>query len=238
MATTQPTLAAGRGLLAVRATLLSATGTRTNCGVADTTAYSTCVQSITPSTQTEAGETETIECGTGGVFATVTTEDTDTGIDLVLEMVSDDLELAWLMTGGELLLDAGNVIGLAQRAPGVAAPVFELHAWEEARSGASFASELPYIHHVWGNCTAKLGDKALGTSFGTRTINVSAAGVSGANIGNGSFLDIPVQAFEGDSNGAFYAWWRVDETDVPDADVSPYNNGLGGGFITTPACGS
>lgn len=238
MATTQPVLAAGRGLLAVRATLLSATGTRANCGVADTTAYSMCVQSLTPSTQSDAGDTETIACGTGGVFATVSTEDTDTGIDIAAELVTEDIELAWLLTGGELLFDGGNVIGLAQRAPGVPAPVFELHAWQEARVGGAFASELPYVHHVWGFCTAKLGDKTIGTGFGTRTINVSAAGVSGANLGNGSFLDIPVQAFEGDSDGAFYAFWRVDATDLPDPDVSPYNNGLGGGFITTPACGS
>lgn len=238
MATSQPVLAAGRGLVAVRATLLSSTGTRANCGVADTTAYSLCVQSLTPSTQTDAGDTETIDCGTGTVFATVSTEDSDTGIDIEIELVSEDIELAWLMTGGELLYDSGNVIGLAGRAPGVTAPVFELHAWEEARVGGGFASTLPYVHHMWGFATAKLGDKPLQSGFGTRTLSVSAAGTSGANIGNGSFLDVPVEAFDGDSDGAFYAYWRVAATDVPDADTAPYSNSLGGGFITTPACSS
>jgi len=238
MATTQPSLAAGRGLVALRATLLNADGTR-NCGLTNGTAYSMCPQSVTPSTQTEAGNTETVECGSGTVFATVATDDTVTAIELDVQLVTADYELMWLMTGGELLTDGGgNVIGIGQRAPGVTAPVFELSAWVERRSGASLATTYPYEQYHWGFCTAQLGDTPLGTGFGTTTLTVRAAGVSGASIGNGSFLDLPVELYEGDSNGAFFGRWAVAAADVPATDTAPYNNGLGGGFIDTPACAS
>lgn len=236
MATTQPDLAAARGLVAVRATLLNADGTR-NCGLTNGTAYSLCPQTITPSTQTEAGETETIQCGSGTTFATVTTDDTVTGIDLELVLVTADYELLWLMTGGETLTDgAGNVIGIGQRASSVAAPVFELSAWVERRAGAAIDGTYPYEQWHWGNCTATLGDTPLGTGFGTTTVSVKARGVDGAAIGNGSFLDLPVELYEGDSDGAFYGRFAVDSR--PTDDTAPYNNGLGGGFINTPACAS
>lgn len=239
MATSQPTLAVGRGLVAVRATLLSSTGTRTNCGVADTSAYSLCVQSLTPSTQTDAGETQTIECGTGTVRATFTTADTNTGVDITIELVDDDLELQWLLTGGELLYDSGDVIGIAERSGSATAPVFELHAWEQMYDDAALAGSLPYTHHVWPFVTnARLGDKTLQSGFNTTPIVMTAQGGTGASIGNGSHLDIPVEAFEGDSDGAFHAKWRVAASDVPASDTSPYNNGLGGGFYTTPSCSS
>ena len=239
MATSQPTLAVGRGLVAVRATLLSSTGTRTNCGVADTSAYSLCAQSVEPSLQTDAGETQTIECGTGTVRSTFTTDDTDTGIDITLNLVEDDIELQWLLVGGSQLLSAGDIIGIAPRAPGVTAPVFEFHAWEQMYDSAALAGELPYTHHCWAFCTnARIGDKTLQSGFNVVPITFAAQGATGSSIGNGSFLDIPVEAFDGDSDGGFYAKWRVGLSDLPASDTSPYNNGLGGGFISTPACSS
>lgn len=237
MATSQPALAAARGLVAVRASLLNSDGSR-NCGVTDGSAYSLCVQSIAQSTQTEAGNTETINCGTGTVFATVTTDDTDTGVELTMEFTSWDLEFISLITGAEVLYSAGDVIGLAKRAANQTAPRFELHAWTEMRASSALAGSLPYMHHVWGNCTAQVGDFSLGEGFTTISVTVNASGVSGSTLGNGSHLDIPVEAFDGASDGGFSAFWRVAASDVPDADTAPYNNGLGGGFYATPACSS
>ena len=237
MATSMPTLAVGRGLVAARVSRLNSDGTR-DCSATDGSAYSLCVQSITPSTQIEAGETETIDCGDGTTAATVVTDDTITAIELTMEVTKDDIEFIERMVGGVMLDDSGTNIGISQRSSSVSSPVFELHAWEEARSGSALVNDRPYFQHVWGNCTARLGDKPISSGFGTRQVIITVQGTAGASLGNGSFLDIPVGAFDGDADGGLYSYFRVASSAVPDADTSPYNNGAGGGYIDTPACSS
>lgn len=229
MATSQPVLAAGRGLVAIRGTLLGDDGSRAFCGQADTSFYSMCPQSISGAETTEAGEQQTLRCGSGDAFATFTTDDITTGQTLTIVMAAIDIEAIILMTGATPLIEAGDVIGWSG-GQSFGDP-FELHAWAEAYSGSAAATPN-YWHHVWPFVTAKLSPVNLVEGF--QTVTITAKVQANAVLGNGSFLDIPVQAFE--STDEFHAAWR--DSDEPDPLVAPYNNGLGGGFIATPACAS
>lgn len=229
MATSQPALAAGRGLVAVRSTLLGEDGSRDFCGQADTSAYSMCAQSLSATISTEAGETQTLRCGSGESFATFETDDVVTGIDLVLVLAAWDIEFIILNTSATPLIIGGDYSGWSGgQTPGE--PV-EFHFWEEAYAGGAVSAPpawhiaFPYVKWTVVPVQAQEG-------FNTITLNGKVQ--SNSNLGNGSFLDIPVAAFE--ESNEFQAVWR--DNDTPDPDVSPYSNGLGGGFIATPACAS
>jgi hypothetical protein len=182
----------------------------------------------------EAGETQTIRCGSGDVFATFTTEDSVSGVEVTVTLVSVDIEFISLVTGATLLTVAGpGGDNLGWSGGESAGPVVEFHAWQEAFAGAAqAAAPYNYWHHAWPFVQFRIGQDNLEEGFGTTTLIGKVQG--NLNLGNGSFLDIPVEAFEVSTH--FHAQWR--DNDLPDADISPYNNGLGGGFITTPACAS
>lgn len=229
MATSQPALAAGRGLVAVRATLLGEDGSRDFCGQADTSAYSMCPQTISGTESTEAGETQTARCGSGTSFATFETDDVTTGIDITLVLTAWDLELIVLLTGATPLIIGGDVSGWSG-GNAFGDPV-EFHAWSEAYAGGAVQTP-PAFHHVWPYVKFKV--QPVNVQEGFNTVTLIGKVQANSNLGNGSFLDIPVAAFE--ATDEFHAVWR--DNDTPDPDVSPYNNGLGGGFIATPACAS
>lgn len=232
MATDQPALTVGRGLEAVRITRLTDSGARGYCNQADTSAFSMCPQSISRSESVEAGETQTIRCGGGDVYATFTTEDSVSGVELRLTLVSVDIEFIALATGATILRHpTTDNIGWSGGTD--SGRVVELHAWQNAYSGsANAASPYQYWHHAWPYVQFRLGQDNLEEGFGVTTLIGKVQG--NLNLGNGSFLDIPADAFE--SSTHFHAQWR--DNDLPDVANSPYNNAIGGGFITTPACAS
>lgn len=231
MATSQPSLATGRGLVAVRVTILDTDGSRV-CSNTDGTAYSLCPVSIATSEDVDAGETQTKRCGDGSVFATYSTDDAITGLEITLTLSPYDLEFIEVATGATPLLDAGDIIGLSGGNDFYALPT-EFHCWQEAYSGSALAaSPYSYWHHVFPHVRWRRQVPPLAEGFNDVVLIGKVQG--NLNLGNGSFLDIPVEAFE--DSAELHAWWRAD--DLPDADTSPYNNGLGGGYIDTPACAS
>ena len=231
MATSQPSLAAGRGLVAARITLLNADGSR-NCSTADTSAYTMCPQTITISEQTEAGESQTIRCGSGSVYATYTTEDAVNSLELTMTLVPGDIELIGLATGATPLRSGGSIIGWSGGQNTNTIPT-EVHAWQESYvGGAQSAAPNNYWHHCWPHVKWRLSPANLEEGFNTISLIGKVSG--NLSLGNGSFLDIPVEAFE--SSTHYHARWR--DNDVPVVTDAAYNNGLGGGYIPTPACTS
>ena len=231
MATSQPALATGRGLVAVRITRLAADGSR-DCSETDGTAYTLCPISIANSEDIDSGETQVKRCGDGSTFATYTTDDTLTGIELTLTISPYDLELIEICTGATPLLDGGDIIGMSGGQEFYDIPT-EVHAWQESYVGAAqSASPLNYWHHAFPAVTWRRQVQSLEEGF-TDVVMIGKV-VGNLNLGNGSFLDIPVEAFE--NSEELHAFWR--DSDLPDADTAPYNNGLGGGYIDTPACAS
>lgn len=233
MATSQPALTAGRGLDAVRITLLASDGSR-DCNKTDGTAYTLCPLSIQVTVNEDAGETQTIRCGDGTVFATVSTADSVTSLTLTLTLVSVDIEMIALATGAALLLDSGDNIGWSGGESENSIPT-EVHAWQQARSGsAQAAAPYDYWHYAWPHVKWAYRQPNLEEGFGNGTAQLVGTVEGNLNLGNGSFLDIPVEAFEDSSH--LQARWRA--SDQPESDTSPYNNSLGGGFIDTPSCAS
>lgn len=233
MTTSQPALTAGRGLDAVRITLLQSDGSR-DCSKTDGTAYTLCPLSIAVNVEEDAGETQTIRCGDGSVFATFTTDDSVTGITLTLTLVSVDIEMIALATGATPLLDSGDVIGFSGGESVSSIPT-EVHAWQQAYSGsAQGAAPYDYWHYAWPFVKWAYRQPNIEEGFGNGTAQLVGTVSGNLNLGNGSFLDIPVEAFENSSE--FQARWRA--SDQPESDTAPYSNGLGGGYIDTPACAS
>jgi len=235
MATSQPALSAGRGLDAVRITLLQSDGSR-DCNKTDGTAYTLCPVSIAVAVEEDAGETQTIRCGDGTVFATVSTADSVTNLTLTLTLASVDIEMIALATGAALLTDtgSGDNIGWSGGESENTIPT-EVHAWQQARAGNSqSASPYDYWHYAWPSVKWAYRQPNVEEGFGNGTAQLVGKVEGNLNLGNGSFLDIPVEAFE--SSDHLQARWRA--SDQPESDSSPYNNSLGGGYIDTPACAS
>ena len=231
MATSQPSLATGRGLLAVRITRLAADGSR-DCNKTDGTAYTLCPISIGTNENVDAGESQVKRCGDGSKFASYDTDDSLTNIEITLTLAPYDLELIEITTGATPLLSAGNIIGMSGGQDIYATPT-EVHCWQEAYAGsAQAASPNNYWHHVFPYVRWRRQVPALEEGFNDVVLIGKVTG--NLNLGNGSFLDIPVEAFETSTD--LHAFWR--DNDLPDADVAPYNNGLGGGYLDTPSCTS
>lgn len=234
MASTQVALAARKGLLAVRASLLNADGTL-RCGLTDGTAYSLCPQSIASAEETESGSTETIRCGSGSVFATVSTDDVITNLTLTIVFTAADIEFAVLVAGAVPYFNAGDtvMIGLEEPAPTSTPPLTELHAWSDARIGnARAAAPYGYWHYLWGAFSGRLSPTAVEEGFGDMTI--SGRVEPNASLYPGSWQDIPDE-YQGTG---LQSWWRADDVPDPDTDASYDNGNVDGGFVNTPACGS
>lgn len=232
MSSTQVALAARRGLEAVRASLLESDGTP-RYGVTDGSAFSMCPQRITSSTETDAGTTETIRCGGGSVFATVSTDDTITALNMTLELTAADIELSILMAQAIPYYNDADTVIIGLEDPGnITRPKIEFHAWQEARSSSSqAASPYGYFHWLFPSTTWRLDPVSLEEGFDTLVL----VGKSEANASlyPGVWSDIPDE-YQG---VGLQAWWRAN--DVPDPDAAAYDNGnVDGGFIDSPASGS
>lgn len=233
MASTQVALAAQRGLLAVRASLLASDGTL-RPGLTNGSAYSLCPQRITAGEETDAGDTETIRCGSGTVFATVTTDDSITELSLTLELVSADLELTALMTDAVVYYnDADNAVIGVEDPGNITRPKIEFHAWAEARVGSALAtSPYGYWHYLWPSTTWRLTPVSVEEGFDV--LSLTGASVSNTSLYPGSWADIPDEYV---GNG-LQAFWRANDVPDPDTDANYDNGNVDGGFIDTPASGS
>lgn len=232
MASTQVDLAARRGLLAIRGSLLETDGTP-RYSVTNGSAFSLCPQRITSTVETEAGQTETIRCGSGTVYATVSTDDSVTALNMTLELTSADTELAILFAGAIPYFNDADSIIIGLEDPGnITRPKIELHAWQEARVGsAQAASPYGYFHWLFPLTTWRLEPVSIEEGFDTFVLQ--GKGEANPSLYPGTWQDIPDEY-----NGAgLQAWWRAN--DLPDADDAEYDNGnVDGGFIDTPAAGS
>ena len=136
------------------------------------------------------------------------------------------------MTGAELLLDgSAEVFGLEAPDPSVALSPIEFHAWTKAYSGSSqVADPRDMWHWVWPSTKWNIGDWTF--QRGILSVTLTAKAVGNANIGNGSFGDLPGAGVQ-----QFFGVWL--DNDEPDSTIAPYNaNGLSCGFVDTPACSS
>lgn len=233
MASSQVALAASKGLLAVRASLLASDGTL-RCGLTDGSAYSLCPQSVASAEETDAGDTETIRCGDGTVFATVSTDDSITQLNLTVDLVSADVELAALMTDAVVYYNDADtsIIGI-EDAGNITRPKIEFHAWSEARVGSALAtSPYGYWHYLWPQTTWRLTPFAAEEGFDT--LQMVGSSVANSSLYPGSWQDIPDEYV---GNG-LQARWRANDVPDPDTDANYDNGNVDGGFIDTPACGS
>lgn len=232
MASTQVDLAARRGLSAIRGSLLEADGTP-RYSLTDGSAFSLCPQRITSTVETEAGTTETIRCGNGSVYATVSTDDSVTALNMTLELTSADIELSILFAGAIPYFNDADTVIIGLEDPGnITRPKIEFHAWQQARvSTGQSASPYGYFHWLFPLTTWRLDPVSIEEGFDTMVL--VGKGESNASLYPGVWQDIPDEY-----NGAgLQSWWRAN--DVPDADAVAYDNGnVDGGFINSPASGS
>lgn len=214
-------------LLAARISLLDTDGSPL-CSETDGTAYLMKLISLQINPTVDTGETVTTRAADGTICFTRTDADVPTGADLVLTICTFDVEFIALATGSESYTAPGGLPGMAV---GITAgdPV-ESHFWTRALDGSSpVASPNTYWHHVFPNVVWSIGNSTLQRDALQLVLNGTAQVSS--SIGAGAFEDIPTAPTDP-------YWWNVwNADDVPDPDVSPYNqHNLACGFIDTPAC--
>lgn len=220
-----------RNVVALRASLLNADGTRI-CPNTDGSAFMVGgFTEITVTRVVDTGQTDTLRDANGAVCNTDTSPDIVTGIRGSLTLCKLDFQLIELLTGAILFDDgAGTATGFEEAAPGNTPPTSEFHWWSKAWDGAGQAlSPYLYVHNVAYATQWRIGDQTYGEN--ALDVPLTFTGKANANIVIGTFDDIPLQA-QGDG---FTAQWFAD--DVPDADAAPYNvNALDCGYVDSPAC--
>lgn len=218
-------------LVAVRASILDTDGTRI-CSNSNGSAYNLRPISLGRSPIVSTGETFEQKSGDGTICVSISDADVTTGENLTLNLCQLDLELISVLTGAELLLDgSAEVFGLEAPDPSVTQSPIEFHAWTKAYSGSSqVASPRNYWHWVWPSTKWNIGDWTF--ERGILSVAITGKASANANIGNGSFGDLPGAGVQ-----QFFGVWL--DNDVPDSTAAPYNaNGLSCGFVDTPACSS
>ena len=218
-------------LVAVRASILDTDGSRL-CSNSNGSAYNLRPISLGRTPTVSTGETFEQKSGDGTICVSITDADVTTGETLTLNLCQLDLELISVMTGAELLLDgSAEVFGLEAPDPSSTLSPIEFHAWTKAYSGSSqVADPRDYWHWVWPSTKWTIGDWTF--ERGILSVSLSGKASANANLGNGSFGDLPGAGVQ-----QFFGVWL--DNDVPDSSSSPYSdNGLSCGFVDTPACSS
>lgn len=212
-------------LMAARLSLLDTDGSPL-CDELDGTVYTMKPISLQITPTVDTGESVTTRAGDGTICYTRTDPDVETGADLVLTLCNFDPEFIALAVGAEVITNEGE--------PGFAkgtqtADAVEAHFWTRTLDGSSqVASPNSFWHHVFPDVTWTLGNYTLGRDNLQLVLNGTAQ--ESGTLGAGGFSDVPAI-----TDPYWVAAFTAD--DIPDPDVSPYNeNGLECGFITTPAC--
>jgi hypothetical protein len=214
-------------ICAIRASVLNADGSP-NFGLANGSAYDLSSISLgrTPITTTVTGINQ--EDGCGRVCVNIPDRTVTTGETLALLLCQLDSELINVLTGAEVILDgSGDVIGFIAPDPTVTRPTVEFHGWSKAyENNAQHAAPYTSYHWVWPGTTWEIGNWTL--QRGVLQVSLIGTAVANANLGDGSFGDLPTPIDQ------FFGVFLADDT--PDPDEAPYNaNGQSCGFIDTPA---
>jgi hypothetical protein len=218
-------------LMAVRAHRLEADGSKI-CPNPDGSAYNLRPVRLQIDPQQTTGERAEQRAGDGTLCGIAENPDLTTGVNLTLELCQLDLELLELLTGGQIVLDAGDTIGYIGPDPTSPPDPVEFHAWSKSWAGSSQnASPHGYVHWVFPQVVWTIGGNTLENAH--LVIQVTGKASANPNLGTGSMDDLPSANF-GDS---FIGWYLAD--DLPDSADSPYSQeGISCGYFDTPACGS
>ena len=214
-------------LCAVRFSLLESDGSPL-FSEPDGSVYTMSPISLAVTITEDAGETVTTRTGCGDICYTRTDASVETGADLVLTLCSFDPEFIALAIGAEVITNESQP-GWAKGT--TAADPVEAHFWTKSLDGSTqVAAPNSYWHHVFPSVTWTLGSYTLGRDVLQMVLNGTAA--PNGNLGGGGFEDVPVIV-----DPYFVAAFTA--ADIPDPDVSPYNqNDLACGFIDTPGSSS
>lgn len=215
-------------LCAVRFSLLDTDGSPL-CNEPDGTAYTMDPISLQITPTVDAGESVTTRNGCGAVIYTRTDPDVEIGADLVLTLGLWDPELLQLATSGEIAVGPDSLPAFAKGTQ--TADSVEAHFWGKTFDDSSqVASPSSYTHFVFPSVTWTFGSFSLNRDLLQVVLNGTA--VPNGNLGSGGFSDVPVFTDP---------YWMATFTsdDIPDPATAPYNaNGLGCGYVDTPACSS
>ncbi len=218
-----------RNLKAVRASRLNEDGTRI-CPNTDGSAFQTKGPiSLSVESVVETGQTDVQKDGDGNRCNFDTTGDVVTGIRGTLVLCTLDFQLIEVLTGARLLVSTEGY-GIEAPDPEDTPPTVEFHWWTGTwQNGQQVASPNQYHHGALFKTQWRID--SLSFEEGATTVPLSFTGETNPNIVIGSFDDIPLDV-QGD--GQWGIWLA---SDIPDADVAPYNvNGLTCGYVDTPVC--
>lgn len=160
---------------------------------ADNMYVSDTVISINFSTETEPGDEFTQKNGNGDICVTAKSPDHIKRVNLSMNLCNLDAEILEMTTGGTLITDGAQTIGLNSPRPSDTAPTVSLEAWSLAWANGAQAvgslSEALYWHWVFPKTQWVMGSTTI--ENGVAVIPITGTSEESAALGNGIFNDLP-----------------------------------------------
>jgi len=151
------------------------------------------VISVNFSTETEPGDEFTQKNGNGDICVTAKSADHIKRVNLSMNLCNLDAELLEMLTGGTLITDGAQTIGLNSPRPSDTAPTVSLELWSLAWNNGAQAvgsiSEALYFHWVFPKTQWVMGSMTL--ENGVAVIPVTGTSEESAALGNGIANDLP-----------------------------------------------